>query len=147
MELDANITKKQRTRTPAAEPKQYARSKVSNGSEVLPDVVDLRGKVARRYRDIASAVLADAGGVELCSEFRQQLIRRFAASAVMAEQLEAKLANGEEIDISQHALLISSMVRCARHLPVARVAKQLPTLAEYLANKQQIETTNGGEQE
>ena len=55
----------------------------------------------------------------------------------MAEQLEAKLANGEAIDISQHALLISSMVRCARHLPVARVAKQLPTLAEHFAKIQQ----------
>ena len=49
------------------------------------------------------------------------------------------MANGEEIDINQHALLISSMVRCARHIPIARVAKQIPSLFEYLASKQQIE--------
>jgi hypothetical protein len=34
-------------------------------------------------------------------EARKQLIRRLAAAAVLAEQMEARLANGEEISIER----------------------------------------------
>jgi hypothetical protein len=53
--------------------KPTARSRVSNGRDVQP--------IARRHRGIAGAILADQGGVDQCSESRQQLIRRFAAAA------------------------------------------------------------------
>jgi hypothetical protein len=61
---------------PVAGRKVYARSWISNGGELLPDI-DGRSIVARRYRDIASAILADQGGADQCSESRRQLIRRF----------------------------------------------------------------------
>jgi hypothetical protein len=50
-------------------------------------------------RYIASAILVDQG-VDV-SESRKQLIRRFAAASVLAEQLESKLANGQQIDIAE----------------------------------------------
>lgn len=113
--------------------KAYARSRVSNGRDVLPDV-DGRTGVARRYRDIASAVLIDQGGPELCSESRKQLIRRFAAAAVLAEQLEAQLVRGEAIDIQEHALLCSTMVRVAQRIGINRVARNVtPTVDQYLS--------------
>jgi hypothetical protein len=37
--------------------------------------------------------------------------------AVLAEMMEAKLANREQIDVGEHVLLTSIMVRVARHLP------------------------------
>jgi hypothetical protein len=43
-------------------------------------------------------------GAAICSESRKQLIRRFAAAAVIAEQMEAKLARGEDISITDHAI-------------------------------------------
>ena len=55
---------------------------------MLPDV-DGRSGIARRFRDIASAILVDQGGEAQCSESRKQLVRRFAAAAVLAEQMEA----------------------------------------------------------
>jgi hypothetical protein len=58
---------------------------------LLPDV-DGRSAIARRYRDIVSAILVDQGGADQCSEARKQLIRRFAAASVLAEQMEAALA-------------------------------------------------------
>src|SRR5215831_4189540 len=72
--------------------KASARSRVSNGVDILPDV-DGRSAVARRYRDIAAQIIADMGGAAQCAEARIQLIRRFAAAAVLAEQMEARLAN------------------------------------------------------
>jgi hypothetical protein len=113
---------------------QFA-ARVTNGSDVLPGV-DGRSIVARRYRDIASAILVDQGGEAECSESRKQLIRRFAAAAVLAEQLEAKLANGEKIDIAEHALLCSTLVRVARQIGVNRIARDItPSLGEYLSRK------------
>jgi hypothetical protein len=70
--------------------KLVARSAISNGSKLLPNV-DGRSLVARRFRDICAAIVIDQGGDDNCSESRKQLIRRFAALAVQAEAMEAKL--------------------------------------------------------
>jgi hypothetical protein len=95
---------------------------------VLPNV-DGRSTVARRYRDIANAILIDQGGVDRCSESRQQLIRRFAAAAVLAEQLEGRLANGEEINIQEHATLSSTLVRLAARIGINRLPKDITELS------------------
>ena len=109
------------------------RSRITNGSAVLPGV-DGRSLIARRYKDICAAILTDQGGDDMCSESRRQLIRRFAAAAVLAEQMEARLANGEEIDISEHALLTSTMVRVAQRIGVDRIPRDVssPSLADIL---------------
>ena len=96
----------------------------------------------RQYRQAAelhcSITPVDQSGIENCSEARQQLIRRFAAAAVLAEQLESKLANGATIDISEHALLCSTLTRLAMRIGIDRVAKDLtPSLDQYLAMKAQ----------
>lgn len=114
--------------------KDARKSRVTNGSDLLPGI-DGRSIVARRYRDIAGAILVDQGGIDQCSESRKQLIRRFAAAAVLAEQMEAKLARGEEIDISEHALLCSTLIRVGQRIGIDRVPKDVsPSLADYLAS-------------
>lgn len=112
--------------------KVYGRSRISNGHDVLPDV-DGRSVIARRYRDIANAIFVDQAGVDQCSEARKQLIRRFAAAAVLAEQMESRLANGEQIDIQEHATLSSTLVRLAQRIGIDRVPKDIaPTLGDLL---------------
>lgn len=89
--------------------------------------------VARRFRDISGALVVDQGIADRLTEARTQLIRRFAAAAVIAEQMEAKLARGEEIDIGQHALLCSSLVRLAQRIGIdRRVLKDVMSLADIL---------------
>jgi hypothetical protein len=113
--------------------KPAARSRVSNRRDLLPNI-DGRSVIARRYRDIADAVVSDQGGADQCSESRLQLIRRFAAAAVLAEQLESRLANGEQIDIAEHAMLSSTLVRLAAKIGIDRVPRDIsPSLTEYLA--------------
>jgi len=51
--------------------------------------------------------------------------RRFAAAAVLAEQMEGRLANGETIDIAEHAQLSSTLVRITNHLGLERVPKDI----------------------
>ncbi len=104
--------------------KSHGRARVSNGRDVLPDV-DGRSLIARRYRDIADAIIVDQGGADQCSESRLQLVRRFAAASVLAELLEARLARGEQIDITEHATLSSTLVRLAAKIGIDRVAKDI----------------------
>ncbi len=113
------------------------RSRITNLSKMLPDV-DGRSTIARRYRDIFIAIVADQGGIDQCSESRLQLIRRFSAAAVLAETMEAKLANGEQIDVGEHALLTSTMVRVAQRIGVDRVPRDVssPSLADILREEQ-----------
>jgi hypothetical protein len=111
------------------------RSRITNGSDVLPGV-DGRSAVARRYRDLASQIVADQGGLDRCSEARLQLIRRFAAASVLAEQLEARLANGEGIDVAEHAALASTLVRLAAKIGIDRRAKPVvPSVRDYIEGR------------
>lgn len=111
------------------------RARISNNGDLLPGV-DGRSGAARRYRDIVAQIVIDQVGVDLIAEARLQLIRRFSACAVLAGTMEAALANGESIDITQHAQLASSMVRVASRIGINRRAREIvPTLAQYLASK------------
>jgi hypothetical protein len=117
--------------------KGYAKSRVSNGRDILPRHVDgkrldQRSLIVRRFRDIANQMAIDAGGADCLSEAKLQLIRRFSAVACLAEQIESRLARGEEIDITEHSLLCSTMTRLAQRIGVERVPKNITTLESYL---------------
>jgi hypothetical protein len=115
--------------------KKRARSRLSNGRDVLPDV-DGRSVVARRYRDIMSAVVSDQGGAQHLSEAQLQLIRRFSAASMLAEQMEARLAQGEQINIQEYSVLVSTIMRVAQRIGIGRRAKNVtPSLGDYLSNK------------
>jgi hypothetical protein len=102
---------------------------------LLPGV-DGRTVVYRRFRDIASQIALDQGGVDQLSEARLQLVRRFAAAAVLAEQLEAALANGQEINVERHALLCSTLTRLAQRIGIDRRTRNVtPSVGEYLATR------------
>jgi len=114
--------------------KSHGRSRLTNKKDLLPGV-DGRTVIYRRFRDIASQVALDQGGLDQLSEARLQLVRRFAAAAVLAEQLEAALANGEEINVERHALLCSTLTRLAQRIGIDRRAKNItPTVADYVAS-------------
>jgi hypothetical protein len=113
-----------------------SRSRVTNAVELLANI-DGRSALARRYRDILAQVIADQGDTGI-SETQMQLIRRFCASAIMAEAIEAELVEGRKVNIKKHALLSSTMVRLANKIGVQIQAKTIgPSLAGYLADKQE----------
>ena len=56
---------------------------------------------------------------------RLQLIRRFAACAVLCEAQEARMANGEALDIGEYSTLVSTQVRVAQRIGINRTAKDI----------------------
>jgi len=112
--------------------KSNARSRVTNGQDLLPGI-DGRSPMARRYRDIAAALVGDSAGIDQIAEARLQLIRRFSAACVMAEAMEAELVMGKSIDVTEHSLLSSTLVRLASRLGIDRRSKVIgSTLSDYL---------------
>ena len=101
-----------------------ARSRVTNHKDLLPNI-DGRSLIARRYRDIVAAVIGDQGGLDRMAEARLQLCRRFAACSVLAEAMEARLVNGEALDIGEYSQLTSTMVRVAHRIGINRTAKDI----------------------
>ena len=100
-------------RKPVRGQKSFGKSRLTNG-HVLLDKVDGRSALYRRYRDIASAILVDLGGIDQCSESKKHLIRRFAAASVLAERIETDIVNGKTVDIAEFAQLSSTLVRITR---------------------------------
>src|SRR5215831_8621531 len=91
--------------------KIYGRDALTNGSKTLPDT-DGRLRIARRFR----------------------------AACVLAEELEGRLARGEEIDVERHALLCSTLTRLAQRIGIDRRAKNItPSLSEYLTPQEAAE--------
>jgi hypothetical protein len=66
------------------------------------------------------------------AEARLQLCRRFAACSVLAEAMEARLVNGEELDIGEYSQLTSTMVRVAQRIGINRTPKDItPNPLDY----------------
>ena len=108
------------------------RSAVSNHSDLLPGL-DGRSATARRFRDLVNAFVADMGGLDRCSEIRLGLVRRLAAATVQAEMLEARMVNGEAIDISQLCTLASTTVRLSQRLGLERKQRDVtPSLSDLI---------------
>ena len=72
---------------------------MTNHKDLLPGL-DGRSATARRFRDLVNAFVADMGGLDRCSQIKLGLLRRLAATTVQAEMLEARMVNGEAIDIA-----------------------------------------------
>ena len=115
--------------TPGTNP--VARSRITNGSTLLPDI-DGRSKAARRFKDVAFAIVEDMGGEDCVSEGQRQLIRRAAGLSVVLEQREAALVNGDDIDSEEWVRLTNVLVRVLSVLGLRRRARKIPSLREIL---------------
>ena len=74
--------------------------------------------------------------LECCgnSEVRLGLVRRLAATTVQAEMLEARMVNGDAIDIATLCTLASTTVRLSQRLGLERRARNVtPSVGQYLA--------------
>jgi hypothetical protein len=74
--------------------KPTARSRITNGKELLPGI-DGRSLWARRFRDILALHISDLGGETNCSEAEKALARRAACLIVELERIELRFADPE----------------------------------------------------
>ena len=124
---------------PSAETrKQYARSRITNGRELLPGI-DQRSTWARRMRDLIKLHVDDIGGLEVTSEAQRSLIRRIAVLEVEAEYLETAFAqrnaSGKQYDL--YLRIAGLLKRLYELIGIERVARDItPHLKDYLAATQ-----------
>jgi hypothetical protein len=132
--MDTNSPLDRPSIVPQIEPRAPAlRARVTNHRTLLPDL-DGRTSAARRFRDLVSSYIADQGGLDRCSEVKLGLMRRLAAIVVQAEHLEARMVNGEAVDIATLCTLASTTVRISQRLGLERRARNVtPSLGQYLA--------------
>src|SRR6516165_5974797 len=89
---------------------KHGRARVTNHHDLLPGL-DGRSPAARRYRDLVRAFVRDLGGIEQCSSIKIGLVKRLASVTVQIELIEAKMVNGQPIDISTLCQLASTALR------------------------------------
>jgi hypothetical protein len=110
------------------------RSRITNHKDLLPGIKGT-SSAARRFRDLVNAFIADMGGLDRCSEIKLSLLRRLASVVVQSELLEARMINGEEVDIGTLCQLASTTVRLSQRIGLERVPKEVETLGDYMARK------------
>ena len=122
---------------PVAKPrsiKRFAKTKIGKGDGADLPTVDMRSMLGRRFREVAIALIGDAGGLDRISAAKLSLIRRFAGATALAEQIEARAVEGQQVDITEYSLLTSSLVRIARIIGTSRIPREIvPSLDQYLA--------------
>ena len=130
VEIDVKPPKEKKKR-----PQSYATAQASRGKVGWLERSDKRGPVARRFRDIAAIISADLGGFQDLSEAQRQIIRRISSMSVWCESQEAKMADGEEIDIDRFQRSSNSLRRLCESIGLKRVAKDISNVIDYAADR------------
>jgi hypothetical protein len=122
--------------------KAHGRSRISNGTAVLPGI-DGRSTWSRRLRDLISLHLSDLGGEDSVSEAEKSIVRRAATLTVELERLEQAFAlagEAEPAQIDLYQRTANSLRRLLESVGLERRAKDLtPSLEQYLAMKRREE--------
>jgi hypothetical protein len=121
-------------RPPVVPRKDRQKSRISNGSALLPGV-DGRSPWVRRCKDVIAAHLSDLGGADNTSAAERSIIRRAAVLTTELERLEAKFALAGEADagdLEVYQRCANSLRRLLEAVGLQRRPKNVPTLAEYL---------------
>ena len=119
----------------AAAQKRAGRSRITNGSKLLPGV-DGRSPWVRRCKDVINEHISDLGGVDNCSAAERSIIRRAAVLTTELERMEALFASAgeaspEALDI--YSRIASNLRRLLEAVGLERRAKTIgPTLGDLL---------------
>jgi hypothetical protein len=107
-------------------PTQRTQSAVTNGTRFLPGV-DGRNPWARRCRDISRAFIVDLGGKDNASAAQLALARRASVLVVQLEQLEARMAEGDNSNttLDHYGRGASHLRRILETLGIERKAKNV----------------------
>lgn len=99
----------------------------------LLDGLDQRSKVARLLRERYASLVADQGEL---SYVRQSLCWRFAHLEAWLVNQEKAMMEGRKVDESKYLAGLNSYVGLVNKLGLDRRAKQIKSLADYLASPQ-----------
>jgi hypothetical protein len=97
-------------------------------------------RARKAYDGIVANITSDLGGHDQLSTIENTLVAAFAGVAVHVGDLNAKLLRGDHIDLGEHAVVVSSLVRIASRPGVHRRPREVaPSLDHYLRSKGPID--------
>jgi hypothetical protein len=115
-------------RSAIVRPKDPQRSRITNGSALLPGV-DGRNAWVRRCKDVLNEHIADLGGVDNVSAGERSIIRRACVLTVELERLEQKFALAGEAstdDIDLYQRVANSLRRLLEAVGLQRRSRNVP---------------------
>lgn len=119
--------------------KKKGRSRITNGSAILPRGVDGRTLWVRRFRDLIALHTADLGGEDMMSEAERALVRRSATIIIQLERMEFKFATGNDPssnELETYQRLSNTLRRLLQTVGLERRQRDVtPSLQEYLKGK------------
>jgi len=119
-----------------------AKSRLTNGRSPFVLPVDGRSALARRYRDVLNAYVADLGGDDRITEAERTLCRRAASLVVMAEVAEAELARDGKTDTEEYVRIVNALGRVLGRIGIERRPRDItPDPLEYARQKAEESTT------
>jgi hypothetical protein len=122
-------------------------AKRETGVDMMAEVraVDYRTAQGKRFSQLTSALISDAGGPDKISTMKLLLVHRAAAAATVLEQIEAQALAGEKYNLAEMGVLSNIVLKCARLLGTARTPHDLPSLESYLQSLSERGRTDDGE--
>jgi hypothetical protein len=119
--------------------KDPQRSRVANGSELLPGI-DQRSVWVRRCKELIADFTSDAGGYDNTSAAERNIIRRASVMIVELEQIEVRFATGQARadDLDLYSRVGANMRRLLESVGLRRRARTInePSLADIMHEDQ-----------
>jgi hypothetical protein len=112
------------------------------------DQLDGRTNAAKVFDKLVADIEADLAGHDQLTAIERALVEGFAGSYVSLCHLNAQLALGQPVDLSQHSSVVGALCRVASRLGIQRRAKEVgpSSLNRYLETLAEDETAAGAEQ-
>jgi hypothetical protein len=92
--------------------------------------LDGRTAAAKAFDALASAIAVDLGGYSELTAIERALVEGFCGAAIVLQSLNTKLALGQDVNLSEHAVVCSSMVRIAAKIGLSRRSRIVSGLIE-----------------
>src|SRR5262249_13138510 len=115
-------------------PRHRSHSAVTSGRRLLIGG-DPNSTWARRYRDLVTRHIGDMGGRDLLSEGELSLIRRASALECELEGMEARMSQGEQVNLELYGRLTDRLGRTLQRVGLKRRARDVgPSLADLTSS-------------
>jgi hypothetical protein len=109
-----------------------ASSKATTGHRMFAGGGDGRSVWGRRWRDLCLAHANDLGGPELLSEAQASIVKRVSTIGCELESMEARLSEGQPIDVGTYARLTGVLARLLELVGIKGRVKPLDPQAELI---------------
>jgi hypothetical protein len=120
---------------PAGTPAKPRRSRLRTRPQLLTRAeLDGRTNAAKAFSRLVGEIESDLGGRDQLSAIELTLIEGYAGAAVALQDMNARRALGQPVDMAEHSQVASTMVRIASRLGLnKRMRDVTPSLDDILS--------------